>query len=64
MKQNLVATLLALSLAAGALFYSSSHTDLTIEGQFNSWKKEFNIGADFNSAENIYRMKIFEQNLE
>jgi hypothetical protein len=64
MKQTLVATLIALSIAAGAHLYSSSHQYLTIEGQFNAWKKQFNIGSEFDAAENLYRMKIFEQNLE
>ena len=31
---------------------------------YESWKLEHNIGQDFNEAENLYRMKLFEQNLE
>ena len=31
---------------------------------FNSWKDEHNIGKDFNNAENLYRMKIYQQNIE
>ena len=63
MKQTLIATIVAIFLTIGAFIYSGSQTGTTIEKQFNDWKIEFKIGHDYNAAENLYRMKIFEKNI-
>ena len=63
MKQTLIATIVAIFFTIGAFIYSGSQTGTTIEKQFNDWKIEFKIGHDYNAAENLYRMKIFEKNI-
>lgn len=59
MKQTVFAVLTSICLTLGAFFTVGSNLNPSLEEQFNSWKKEFNIGQNFNPAENLYRMKIF-----
>lgn len=64
MKQTALTALLIVSLAIGSLLYSTPVHDNSIEQQFNSWKNEFNIGKEMDQAENLYRMKVFEKNIQ
>jgi hypothetical protein len=64
MKQTSLSAFLFVSLAVGTLLYLNSPSEEQLDQVYESWKQEHNIGQDFNEAENLYRMKVFEQNLE
>lgn len=64
MTAKLVTTAFVMLLAIGSLIYSHSQTENPFENEFLEWKKQFGIGESFTYVENLYRMKVFQQNME
>lgn len=54
----------AIFITIGSFVYSNTSSQSAIEEQFSEWKKQFSVGDSFTYVENIYRMKVFNKNLQ
>jgi hypothetical protein len=48
MNKLAISTLIATILAAGVILYMNAPVEASLEQTYNGWKREFNIGHDFN----------------
>ena len=48
MNKLAISTLIATILAAGVILYINAPVEASLEQTYNGWKREFNIGNDFN----------------
>ncbi len=48
MSKLAISTLIATILVAGVILYMNAPVETSLEETYNGWKREFNIGNDFN----------------